>query len=235
MLAAINQPSPYSDVVRDKPRLSPSLAQHNYQRIIEATKGSGIHVLRWLAISPYFFPTNQYDDPEYYQNFIEHMSQLIPLLIEQHTLNFTVFQEFFSPIATIDPLIQETIVYGVGLYFNKEYLGCIYILTLQLEDALRILLELHHGDIYEITRNGREKRPLGRVMRDLKPILPGGVYYYAMWLLKDKAGLRLRDTVAHGLFKTNKARPLYATTLIHLLCILNVLIEHEQQQQQLAA
>jgi hypothetical protein len=214
-------------ILRDKARLSPSLTERHYKRIIEATTGSGKHILHWFAISPYFFPANQYNTPDYYETFVRHISQLIPLLIEQRTITIQTFDDFFEPIKEIDTDVHATLVYGSSLYLRHDYLSAIYILTLQLEDLLRLVLLLHNGEVYEQTRNGKEKRPLGRVMRELQQHLPPSVYQYAMWLLKDREGLRLRDTVAHGGFKASNAQPMYAITLIHLLCITTVLIEHE--------
>lgn len=210
------------DLVEDRPRLNPPLARENYTRILAATRGSGTHLLHWLAISPYFLPVNQYGSEDYYQEFICHLSELFPLITTERAITHDTFELFFNPIYRIDAEIYATIMHGIRFYLREDHLAAIYILTLQLEDLLRIILHRNGGSPHETTRNGLEKKPLGRVMSELKPALPPSVYAYVMWLLKDKGGLNLRNAVAHGFFKSADAKPIHAVTLVHLLCVLTV-------------
>lgn len=216
----------------DRPRLTPPLVADSYERIIARLKDKS-NILSCWATSPYFFPRQDLDGTQTYGDSLQHMTAVMMRLFEQKAIRRTAFKQFFLPIKRLDKEIYDTILYGIDRFLKTDYLASIYILTLQLEDLLRALLVINGGNDSEHTRHGYTKKPLGRVLRELQPTLPPSLYHYLLWILKDQDGFNLRNSIAHGFFKISNARPLFAVTLIHLLCILTAIINHEQQKRPL--
>ncbi len=86
-------------------------------------------------------------------------------LLDANSLSEHLFK---SPIFTkaSHPIIKE----GLNAYFNKNYIVSCSVLMHQIESAIRKLISVAGGDIYQASNNPRktgfELRPLGSLLKD---------------------------------------------------------------------
>ncbi len=137
---------------------------------------------------------------------------------------------FKSPIFTKEnhPIIKQ----GLIAYFNKNYIASCSILIHQIESAIRELISVAGGEIYQPPNNHRktgfELRSLGALLRDkcfikafekLNPDIPD----FFKILLIDKRSLNIRNSIYHGHFPANFFNEGVAIHIIHVLLILSII------------
>ena len=157
-------------------------------------------------------------------------------LKKNKSLNANTLSEhlFKSPVFTKDShsIIKE----GLIAYFNKNYIASCSILIHQIESAIRELISLSGGSIYQTYNNPREEgfklRSLGALLRDesfikvfekLNPDIPD----FFKILLVDKRSLNIRNSIYHGHFPANFLNEGVAIHIIHVLLILSILRKTE--------
>lgn len=141
-------------------------------------------------------------------------------LIKEKKVALADFQKFFTKLQVIDADTYVTVMEGLKSYFNGDQFHAVYVLTLQLEDFLRLLLAVF-GEETTIPEAGafREKT-LGSILTELKPYISEPVYHYISWVMEDYRGFNLRNNIAHGFFKKKHTNPIYSTAILHIFCLL---------------
>lgn len=141
-------------------------------------------------------------------------------LIEEEKVTCADFEDFVKLIEIIDKDTYETVIEGIKAFFAKDYLKATYILTLQLEDFLRRLLEVFGEQTTVVERGGFREKTLGSIITELKPYITEPVYRYIDWIMRDYRGLNLRNNVAHGFLKQKNASVTTVVAVLHIFCLL---------------
>ena len=132
--------------------------------------------------------------------------KIIDRLEKEKGLNTEIFSGFLETYEIFDKDNLEIISVGLERYFSRDYVSAIHVLTPQLEDVLRGLLD-KKGLPTTSTRNGviREK-PLDVIMAtpEIKEVLGGDLWYFLKTVLIDQRGENLRHDVAQGLITKNR-------------------------------
>ena len=155
--------------------------------------------------------------------------------LNAHTLSDHLFK---SPvfIKANHPIIKE----GLIAYFNKNYIVSCSVLIHQIESAIRELVSVGGGVIYQPSNNSKEQgfelRPLGALLRDEAFIktfegLNHNIPYFFRIILTDKRALNLRNSICHGHFTANFLNQGTAIHIIHILLILSILKKSEESSK----
>ena len=114
---------------------------------------------------------------------------------------------FKSPVFTKEshPIIKQ----GLIAYFDKNYIVSCSVLIHQIESAIRELISVAGGAIYQPSNNSRktgfELRPLGALLGDeiftkVFEKLNNNIPDFFRILLVDKRSLNIRNSIYHGHF-----------------------------------
>ncbi len=143
-------------------------------------------------------------------------------LIKEKKLSANDFKKFLSKLEILNNDTYETVWTGVESYFKEDHFQAIYVLTTQLEDLLRRLLNLFGGQTttQHIQANAFTEKNLNRILIELKPHISEQLYRYISWVMDDYRGYNLRYKVGHGFFKKKHAHAVYSTALLHIFCLL---------------
>ena len=141
-------------------------------------------------------------------------------LINEKKVTYKDFEDFLNFLDHVDANTKATVLKGVRFYFDGDHLSASYILTLQLEDFLRLLLDLFGEQTTIPEQGGFREKTLGSILTELKPYISEPVYRYIDWVMRDYRGLNLRNNIAHGFFKSANAHPRYSTAVLHIYCLL---------------
>ena len=147
--------------------------------------------------------------------------------LDANSLSKHLFQ---SPVFTkaSHPIIKE----GLIAYFNKNYIVSCSVLIHQIESAIRELISVAGGEIYQSSNNSLEKgfelRPLGALLRDEVFIkvfenFNNNIPDFFRILLVDKRSLNIRNSICHGDFSPTFFNKGIAIHIIHILLILSLL------------
>ncbi len=148
-------------------------------------------------------------------------------LLDANSLANHLFQ---SPvfIQANHPIIKQ----GLIAYFNKNYIVSCSVLIHQIESAIRELISVAGGAIYQPSNNYRKTgfklRPLGTLLRDeiftkVFEKLNSNIPEFFRILLVDKRSLNIRNSIYHGHFPAGFFNERIAIHIIHILLILSVL------------
>ena len=176
-------------------------------------------------------------------HIVHHISQSMRLQLSFIALGLSHLEEnkslgasslsehlFKSPVFTEanHPIIKE----GLISYFNKNYIATCSILIHQIESAIRELISVAGGAIYQPSTNSKERgfelRPLGALIRDeifTKTFekLNNNIPDFFRILLIDKRALNLRNSICHGHLPATSFNQGVAIHIIHVLLILSIL------------
>ncbi len=140
--------------------------------------------------------------------------------LSEHLLKSPVFPEAHHQI------IKE----GLKLFFDENYIASCSILLPQIESAIRHLIAVNGGQIYQTDCSPKEKgfelRPFGALIRD--PIFTNffknniSVPDYFQVLFVDKRGLNIRNMICHGHFPAENFNRMIAVCVIHALLVLSL-------------
>ena len=128
---------------------------------------------------------------------------------------------------TKSPSIKEgripIIARGLDAYFDGDYLVSIHLLILQLEEAIRTMLEIENIPTLKPNKsgNGFQLRILDDVLRDptVNQLLTTDFANYLRILLTDNRGWNLRNDICHGIASPDLFNKMTADRIIHaLLC-----------------
>jgi len=92
----------------------------------------------------------------------------------------------------------------------------------QLENLLRKIAEKSKIPIIRLTSDGLQDKILGDFLqdKDFQKIIGDDLNSYLFWFLADKAGLNLRNKVAHGFIKYNEIQYHLIVGIIEIIFIL---------------
>ena len=132
------------------------------------------------------------------------------------------------------PLFTDTkrLVYerGLNAYLEDDYITAVYILTPQIEDAVRRIVTLSNGPIYRPRRGGGlQLRQLDDLIRDelVTSVLGKDACFYLRVLLTDQRGWNVRNLVAHGQLDSDLIGPVMVDRIIHALLVLAEVVEEQ--------
>ncbi len=154
--------------------------------------------------------------------------------LSANTLSEHLFKSLVFPEEN-HQIIKE----GLIAYFNKNYIASCFVLIPQIESAIRNLISVAGGEIYQSPGNFKERgfqlKPLGGLLIDerfIKSFRESGedVSTFFRVLLTDKRGLNLRNNICHGHFPSTFLNQRTAIHIIHILLILSVLRETKNSQ-----
>ncbi len=163
--------------------------------------------------------------PSYNQQTIDQIRlihRLLTSLIKTPGLNLSQLMEPLAPIKALDSYLFSTIEDGVRFALQGHWLAAAYILILQLESYLRELVEFWTGQGTVLNRHGYESPVLAQLLKQLKSQINPNLWLHLHWCLKDRAGLNLRNIIAHGLLKRQDAQPILVTATLRLFYLLSL-------------
>ena len=128
---------------------------------------------------------------------------------------------------------------GLDAYFNKKYIASCSILIPQIETAIREIIAVAGGEIYQSSRSSNEKgfnlRPLSSLLRDeifinIFEKFNKNIPIYFQILLTDKRGFNFRNDICHGHFPSDYFGKTVANYIIHIFLILSILRKSENKK-----
>ena len=150
--------------------------------------------------------------------------------LSEHLLKSSVFTQASHPI----------IKQGLIAYFNENYIVSCSVLIHQIESAIRELISVAGGTIYQPSNNSRETgfelKSLGALLRDeiftkVFEKLNSDIPDFFRILLVDKRSLNIRNSIYHGHFPATFLNKGIAIHIIHILLILSILRKTESSSQ----
>jgi len=128
---------------------------------------------------------------------------------------------FRSPIFKGDrkPIIQQ----GLKEYVHGHHMEAVHLLIPQIENALRVLVEIAGGSILKPARGGGfHLKVLDDLLREplVAHVFAEDMVFYFCTLLVDQRGWNLRNCVCHGLCDSSEFGPRMSDRIMHvLLCL----------------
>lgn len=120
---------------------------------------------------------------------------------------------------------KTTLLTAIRAYFDGNYIAMSYIAVPLIENALRQLLFQFDRSIYEENKfNDFENITLTRILKSLEEYLTDDYIFHLKFALNEKAGLNLRNNLAHGLTGDLYIGKSTAMTLLHVLMLLKSLV-----------
>jgi hypothetical protein len=133
-----------------------------------------------------------------------------------------------SPL--FDPARLPILRRGLEAFFGGDQLVAIHLLVPQVENAVRELVELAGGDIYQPNRHGgMDLRTMDNLLRDpvLVEALSEDVAEYLRIVYTDRRGLNLRNDLCHGMMAADSFGQQLADRVFHTIVLLSELREEE--------
>jgi len=142
--------------------------------------------------------------------------------LEQKGLDSSRLIEYLSSSKLYATMDLSIIKIGFERYFSQDYVGAIHILTPQLENVLRHLLEELGQPTSKVKEDIIIEQPLDDTLRNqrLKEFLGENIFHYFKTFLTDHRAENLRHEVAHGLIDARSCTKRNVVTLIHQILIL---------------
>ncbi len=138
----------------------------------------------------------------------------------------TLTREGFVAYCGASPLFREDrrgiFASGVDAYLKEDYIPAIHILTPYVEDALRELVRIQGGPVYQPGRfGGLQEISLNAVLEHPMVLRVFGedACFYLRVVLADVRGLNLRNRVAHGLIDDEACSAVLADRLVHTILL----------------
>lgn len=151
-------------------------------------------------------------------------SIIIKNFIKIHQLSVENFKDLLFDEALYKNQ-EKTLHAVIKALYNKDYFSMCYISVPLIENGLRQLLIQCDHSIYEKNKHeGFENITLTRVLAELSEYLDVDFIFHLKFILNEKAGLNLRNEIAHGLFNDSQIQANTAFTLLHILMILKVIV-----------
>jgi hypothetical protein len=128
-----------------------------------------------------------------------------------------------SPVFPADK--TDIIRRGFERYVEGDHVSAIHVLVPHLEDCLRRLL----GGLGVSTTSFREgkmrEKPLDQVLEaeEIKGVLGNRLWHYFEHVLVAETGLNLRNSVAHGILRSDELNEHNANIIVHLYLLLGLL------------
>ena len=147
--------------------------------------------------------------------------------LDANSLSDHLFESFVFTQAS-HPIIKQ----GLIAYFDKNYIVSCSVLIHQIESAIRELISVAGGVIYQPSSSSKERgfklRPLGALLRDeifnkVFEKLNCNIPDFFRILLVDKRSLNIRNSIYHGHFPATFLNEGIAIHIIHILLILSIL------------
>jgi len=117
---------------------------------------------------------------------------------------------------------------GLKAFENEDYVKCIHVLIPQIENSLRVLLEILEIPITKTDdMGGFELKNMNDVLHDLRvrDTLDETLWYFLKALYSDKRGTNLRNLVSHGIARTEVLNRYNAALVIQSILFLAVIRE----------
>ena len=129
---------------------------------------------------------------------------------------------------------KDIVKRGMEAYFEKDYLVACHLLVPQFECAIRRLVALQGGEIMRSnkdSKNGNEYISLDGLLDSdtLKEIFNESVRMYYKNLFTDKCGWNIRNTISHGLLRTDGFNSTIANRVVHAFMLLSLVKEVKEE------
>ncbi|MHB1101836.1 MAG: DUF4209 domain-containing protein [Devosia sp.] len=153
------------------------------------------------------------------------LQEALSRAVERHNLNPHHFATWAGRTDLFDDL--TFVLEGVGAWFASDYVKAIFVLTPQIETALRKLT----GNLGEaVTRKHPTMQDrevaigMGEILgnANVKEALGADLLLFFKVLFSDPRGLNLRNSVAHGLLDRGLVNSVVGDRLIHTLLVLGL-------------
>ena len=137
---------------------------------------------------------------------------------------------FLSPVFAPDrrPIIEA----GIKAYLAGDHTLAVHLLVPQIEQALRVLLELAGGSVLKPARLGMlTYKLLHDMLQDplLVQVLGEDTLLYLCVLLTDQRGWNIRNRISHGLCDVHEFSPAMSDRVMHVLLCLALVRVRERQ------
>ena len=133
----------------------------------------------------------------------------------------------------VDETQAEWIALAVRHYEAEDYRSSVSVIAPRLENAIRGIARNAGVPVFRDSMGGRQTggvKALGKVLSEIKNLIPEATRRYWITLLTNPLGLDLRNKVTHGLL--DNPSPQEAAILIHAACHLQVLKRQPQSDDQ---
>lgn len=170
------------------------------------------------------------DDELYHNNKIywQINSFLFKIAIEDFIKTHQLSDESFKNLLFDEALYknqEKTLHTAVRALYNEDYFSMCYISVPLIENGLRqLLFQCDHSFYEKNKQDGFENVTLTRILTELSEYLDVDFIFHLKFILNEKAGLNLRNEIAHGLFNDSQIQESTAFTLLHTLMILKVIV-----------
>lgn len=170
------------------------------------------------------------DDELYHDNkmYWQVNSVLLKIIIKDFIKTHKLSDENFKNLIFDEALHknkEKALLAAIKALYNEDYISMCYISVPIIENGLRqILFQCDHS-IYETNKHdGFDNITLTKVIEGLSNYLDEDFIFHLKFILNEKAGLNLRNEIAHGLLNDSQIQETTAFTLLHILMILNVIV-----------
>jgi len=128
-----------------------------------------------------------------------------------------------SPVFPADK--TDIIRRGFERYAEGDHVSAIHVLVPHLEDCLRRLLGGLRGSTTSVRERKMREKPLDQVLEaeEIKGVLGNRLWHYFEHVLVAETGLNLRNSVAHGLLRSDELNEHNANIIVHLYLLLGLL------------
>ena len=153
---------------------------------------------------------------------------------EKGYLNKDIVLEAFKDSPIIADGQKDIFRKGIEAYFEKDYLVACHLLVPQFECAVRRLVALNGGEILRSnkdSKNGNEYISLDGLLDSdtLKELLGEDIQLYYKNLFTDKYGWNIRNTISHGLLRTEGFNSTIADRIVHAFMLLSLVKEVKEE------
>jgi hypothetical protein len=151
------------------------------------------------------------------------LRQVLETLVKKYPAFETLCVDYLfrSPLFKEDR--KSIIERGIKEYLNGNHTTAVHLLIPQIENALRVLLEIAGGSVLKPARSGGfNLKVLDDLLRDplLVQVFGEDIVFYFCTLLVDQRGWNLRNCVCHGLYDASEFDSQMSDRIIHvLLCL----------------
>ncbi|MCD8210884.1 MAG: DUF4209 domain-containing protein, partial [Prevotella sp.] len=113
---------------------------------------------------------------------------------------------------------------GIEAYLQEDYLVAIHLLIPQIEEAVRLILEMNGGVKIKPKNDAYQLKTLDDILRD--PIMVNSmgedICFYFQQIFTNVRGLNLRNDVCHGILAHEKFNFMTADLVFHALLTLGL-------------
>lgn len=163
------------------------------------------------------------------------LRQVISEFISRFEITPQKLADYLCQSPVFDEDKRQIVTEGLTAYFERNDLVAIHLLVLQIESAIRRLVELIGGSVLKPSRaGGMHLKTLDELLRDdlLVSVLGEDTALYFRILLTDQRGWTVRNDVCHGIIPAMAFQARINDRLIHTLLCLALIRSKEQNQGQ---